>query len=607
MKQTIYHILILLAIIVFVPQQLLSQNYTDYIGAGHSEGIVVSTSDNHSFWGWEEIAAGNNTINGRGLDSRLMETSRFLSQAGFGANLYYIDSIARLDFEMWIDNQFNKPLPIITDTVKDIYNLSLQMHIESGEDSSTYAVEPRNQHFTYAWWQLNITNEDLLRQRVALALSEILVISFRDVLQDFGIALSSYYDVLLKNSFGNYENLLYDVALHPSMGVYLSHLNNPREIVSQNIHPDENFARELMQLFSIGLYELNLDGSLKTDDGGNNIPTYDIADIKEFAKVFTGLGAGGIVENEYYDEPEFGVAKWFIDFNVPMAMYEGWHETGEKQLLNDFVIPSGQSGLEDIQMCINHLFNHDNTGPFISRRLIQALVKSNPSPEYIARVASIFNDDGSGERGNMKALVKAILLDEEARDCYWINDPSQGKLREPMQRYFHFSRAMDKISPYDIYWNVGWGFFKETGQSPLGSPTVFNFFLPDYQPSGTITEQGMYAPEFQIHNSQTSIAFVNKVDNWMNWGVLMNTWETIGTSVYLDKSSLIPLAKDPQVLVNRLDILLTHGNLSDEVREIIETALTEIKYENLWDYYLEYRVNMALYLFMMSPDYAIQK
>ena len=607
MKQSLFKILIFLVIFILDPRQVASQIYTDYIGAGHSEGITITSSDNHSFWGWEQTASANKTLNGDGLDARLMETSRFLSQAGFGADLNYIDSISKIDFESWIDNQFEKPLPIITDSLFDIYNLSLQMHIESGGDSSSYAVDPRNQHFMYAWWQLNMTNEDLLRQRVALALSEIMVISFRDVLQDFGVALANYYDVLLKNSFGNYQDLLYEIALHPSMGVYLSHLNNPREISSQNIHPDENFAREIMQLFSIGLYDLNIDGTYKTDSDGNILPTYDIADIKEFAKVFTGLGAGAIIENEYHEEPEFGVPKWFIDFTEPMAMYEDWHESGEKNLLNDFIIPAGQSGIEDIQMCINHLFTHDNTGPFVARRLIQSMIKSNPTPSYIARVANIFNDDGMGERGNMKAVIKAILLDEEARECNWINDISQGKLREPMQRYFHFCRAMDKTSPYDIYWNVGYGFFQNTGQAPLGSPTVFNFYLPDYQPTGPLSEQGLYAPEFQIHNSQTSIAFVNKVDNWIDWGVLMNTWETIGTSVYLNKSELIPLAKDPQVLVNRLDILFTHGNLSPEVRIIIENALTEITYENLWDYYLEYRVNMALYLFMMSPDYAIQK
>ena len=586
---------------------LQAQIYDDYIGAGHSEGITVTTSDNHSFWGWEETALGENTINGNGLDARLMETSRFLIQAGFGADMDYIEQVSEMDFEGWIDDQFDKPLPIMTDTLWDIWERGRQMFIESGGDSLEYGETPFTHHFLYSWWQLNIPNEDLLRQRFALSLSEILVISYRDVLSDFATGLASYYDILIRNAFGNYEDMLLEIAIHPSMGVYLSHFNNPKAIPEDNIHPDENFAREIMQLFTIGLYELNQDGTRKKDDQGNDIPTYTNAEIKEFAKIFTGLGAGAIIENEWIDEPEFGVPKWLTDMTVPMAMYDDWHEQGEKHLLNNFIIPDGQSGMEDVEMTVHHLFMHDNVGPFIARRLIQSMVKSNPTPEFISRVAGAFNNNGQGERGDMKAVIKAILLDEEARTCSWVNNPEQGKLREPMQRYFHFCRAMDKISPYGIYWNIGYNFFSKTGQAPLGSPTVFNFFLPDYQPTGPLAEQELFAPEFQIHNSQTSIGYVNVVDEWVMWGVLMDTWEALGTEVFLDKSELIPLAKDPQVLVNRLDILLTHGMLSDETRNIIETSLNLMTHENLWAYYLEYRVNMALYLIMISPDYAIQK
>jgi len=584
-----------------------AQIYDDYIGGGHSEGITVTTSDSHVFWGWEEVASGEKSLNGDGLDARLMETSRFLTQAAFGADMDYIRQVSDMEFEDWINNQFEKPMPVMTDTIWEIYELGRQMFIEAGGDSLDYAETPFNQHFMYSWWQLNMPNEDLLRQRIALALSEILVISFRGGLDNFGTALTSYYDVMIRNSFGNYKDILSEVALHPAMGVYLSHFNNPKSIPEQNIHPDENFAREIMQLFSIGLYELNQDGIRKTDAQGNDIPTYNNADIKEFAKIFTGLGPGALIDNEWYDEPEFGIPKWITDMTVPMAMYQEWHESGEKHLLNNFTVPAGQSGLEDVEMAINNLFTHENVAPFIARRLIQSMIKSNPTPAYIARVSASFNDNGQGERGDMKAVIKAILLDEEARDCSWINDPEQGKLREPMFRYFHFCRAMDKVSPYGVYWNIGYEFYQETGQLPLGSPTVFNFFLPDYQPAGPISDMGLFAPEFQIHNSQTSISYVNVVDNWVNWGVLMDTWESLGTAVILDRSNLIPLAKDSQVLVNRLDILLTHGMLTDDTRLIILTALENMTHENLWSYYLEYRVNMALYLIMISPDYAIQK
>ena len=596
----------ILILLIFLFNISQAQVYEDYIGAGHSEGITVTTSDNHSLWGWEEIASGEKTLNGNGLDAKLMETSRFLVQAGFGADMNYIRTVSEMDFEDWIDDQFEKSLPVMTDTLWDIFDRSRQMFIDSGGDSADY-LGPFNHHLMYAWWQLNMPNEDLLRQRVALSLSEIMVVSFRDVLSDFAPGLANYYDIMIRNAFGNFEDMLLEVALHPAMGVYLSHFNNPKAIPAENIHPDENFAREIMQLFSIGLFELNQDGTHITDGQGNDIPTYTNADIKEFAKIFTGLGPGALIENEWVDDPEFGLPKWITDMTVPMAMYDDWHQQGEKYLLNDFVIPNGQTGMQDIEMTVNHLFMHENVGPFIARRLIQSMVKSNPTPEYISRVAAAFNSNETGERGDMKAVVKAILLDDEARSCNWVNNETQGKLREPMQRYFHFCRAMDKISTYGIYWNVGYELFQQTGQAPLGSPTVFNFFLPDYQPNGPIAEQGLFAPEFQIHNSQTSISYVNLIDDVLWYGVLMDTWESLGTTVFLDKSELINLAKDPQVLVNRLDVLLTHGMLTNETRNIIETALSSMTHENLWSYYLEYRVNMALYLIMISPDYAIQK
>lgn len=583
------------------------QIYEDYVGGGHSDGITVTASSNYQPWGWEQIALGQNTINGNGLEGKLMEASRFLAQATLGGTPEMIRQVADMDFEEWIDEQSELPPTLLLDTVRDIYNRARQWFIDDGGDPEDYAYWPYTQHFLYGWWQVNMTTEDVLRQRVALALSEILVISYMDVLNDFGEAQASYYDVLINNALGNYEDLLLQVTLHPAMGVYLSHFNNPKAIPEQNIHPDENYAREVMQLFSIGLYELNPDGTVQTDESGNGIPTYDIYDIKEFAKVFTGLGAGAVIENEWQDEPEFGTSKWITDMTVPMAMYEEWHEQGEKHLLNGFVIPAGQSGMADIEAAIHHLFMHHNVGPFIARRLIQNMVKSNPTPAYIARVAAAFDDNGQGERGDMKAVVKAILLDPEARECAWVNDPQQGKLREPMMRYFQFCRAMDKNSPYGVYWNIGYDFWRKTGQLPLASPSVFNFFLPDYQPVGPIADQDLYGPEFQIHNSMTSLGYINAVDDWVMWGVLMDTWESVGTAVTLDISQLIPLAKDPEVLINKLDVLLTHGNLSPETRNIIRASLDQITHDVLWSYYLEYRVKMALYLFMISPDYAILK
>jgi len=254
--------------------------------------------------------------------------------------------------------------------------------VAQGGDPAGY--EAKDQFFHSAFTNYAMTGEDLLRARVALALSEIFVISEVGALDGEPLGWASYYDLLLQHSFGNYRDLLYDITLHPCMGVYLTHLNNPKTDTTQNQFPDENYAREVMQLFSIGLYELNLDGSRKLDTAGNFIPTYDLGEIEEFAKVFTGLSWG--------DRNEFG--KRFpvseLGLTIPMQMFDEEHEPGSKQLLNGFVVPDRNpvDGLADLNDAIDNLFNHPNVGPFLARLLIQRLVKSNPSPDYISRVTS---------------------------------------------------------------------------------------------------------------------------------------------------------------------------------------------------------------------------
>jgi uncharacterized protein (DUF1800 family) len=416
--------------------------------------------------------------------------------------------------------------------------------------------------------------------------------------------------MLSLNAFGNFRDLLLDVARHPMMGSYLSHYNNPKGDSATNVHPDENFAREIMQLFTIGLYELNPDGSPKLDNNGDRIPTYTNLDIKELAKVFTGLGPGSVVENPFGLEAEFGLSFWFAGKKTPMVVYEPWHETGEKHLLNGYVIPSGQSGMKDIEDAVNQLFNHTNTGPFFARRMIQQLVKSNPSPEYISRVAAAFSNT-NGIRGDMKAVIKAVLLDEEARSCGWINHPHQGKLIEPMLRYFNVTRQLDIYNPSGLDWNTGYAFYEQTGQAPLASPSVFNFFQPDFKPNGSILDLGLVAPEFQIHNSATSIAYFNEVDLWTypQYGYpVYNTWNLgIEQDATLDFTSLKYFARNSEVLINQLDKLFTHGQLSDKTRQSIKQAVDPIAGNDPAIDYNLYRVKMALYLLLVSPDYAILK
>jgi uncharacterized protein (DUF1800 family) len=204
-------------------------------------------------------------------------------------------------------------------------------------------------------------------------------------LQGLGLAGTTYYDKLLKNSFGNFRTLIEDVTLDVAMGVYLSHLNNPKSDTSENIHPDENYAREVMQLFTIGLFELNLDGSYKLDSNNNRIPTYTQKEIKEFAKIFTGLGLSAVMENPWIDTAIFGVNFYYADFTKPMRMYDAFHEPGQKVLLNGRIIPEGQTGMKDIKDALDILYNHPNTGPFFAKQLIQRLIKSNPTPGYKER------------------------------------------------------------------------------------------------------------------------------------------------------------------------------------------------------------------------------
>lgn len=573
------------------------------LGSDPAQDIKVITSSNYTPQYWTLSASGDKTINNTGLEGPLMEASRFLSQASLGADLTTTQRVADMGIEAWIDEQMTLPRDQMLETLNDVFAEVVEWYLINGGDPEELSLNPSWVIFNYAWWENHMHAEDLLRQKVAFALSEIFVISLESDLSGSGVGLAAYYDVLLNHSFGSYEDLLYDVSLHPCMGYFLSHLNNPREITEENIHPDENYAREIMQLFSIGLYELNQDGSRKTDSLGKWIPTYDQADIKELAKVFTGLGVGGVMDNEWVDEPYFGLGIYLADMTVPMIMYPDWHQPGPKTMLNDYVIPGGQSGLKDIEDAIHQLAMHPNVGPFLGKQLIQRLVTSNPSPAYISRVAAVFADNGHGVRGDLGAVVKAILMDPEARSCASSNDDSFGKLREPFARYTHFTKGIEMEQFYGRYWNVSYGFYQATNQIPLASKTVFNFFLPDYQPLGDIADNMLVAPEYQLHNSRTSIEYINRVNDWAVWGYIMDDWERDNPHVTYNIDELTQLARDPEVLINRLDVLFTYGMLSERTRQIIKDAITPLISDN----YRYNRVRLAMYLIMISPDYAIMK
>ncbi len=597
-----------------------AQDYTDYIGAGHSEGITVISSS-------EEVGSeAFKTIDGAGMNSRLFETGRFLSQATMGADLDLINIVKNMDYGVWIDQQITEPVTYLQSEVEDIWEEYLDTLESRGYEDPQDAFGPAMPELTSAWWHNNMVASDLIRQKVAFALSELFVISSNSDLGGEAIAMAHYYDKLLEGAFGNYKDILSEVSLHAAMGYYLSHFNNPKAVPEENLHPDENYAREIMQLFSIGLYELNNDGTHQLNNDGNSIPTYDNADIKEMAKIFTGLGPGGINENVWWtDEPYFGLGIFGIDWTVPMAMYEDFHEPGIKVILKNDTIPANQLGLDDIDEAINVLFNHQNVPPFISYRLIQRLVKSNPTPNYVERIANVFIDNGNGVRGDMAAIIKAILLDEEARNGEYMFEQHSSRLREPLVRHMQITKGLEIVEePGGRYWH-NFDYDNSLKQQILFAPTVFNFFLPNHQPVGDIANSGMVSPEFKIHDTSSSINYFNAAYRWTrDWGELINSgryfynsdlvnddgsiggWDMYGFGeTYIDYEAYTDLADTPELLINELDKVLTHGQLSDEVRQSLRDNLPNIS----WDGY-EYgwereRVRTAIYLITISPDFAV--
>jgi len=615
-----------------------AQDNPDYFGAGSDAGITISTSSNF------QNSTGENTINGSGLDARMMEASRFLAHSTMGYNLDEIQRVNQMGFEAWINDQIQTPFDYLKPQMEEIWDEIYPWHFdyywnmylednpgaeltpELTEQIDDQVYGPWAVDFHYAWWQNVILGNDQLRQRVAFALSQILVISTKSDLRNHAETLTSYYDYFLEHAFGNYNDILMDVTLHPAMGLYLSHYNNPKEVPEENLHPDENYAREIMQLFTIGLYELNQDGSRKVDGEGKEIPTYNNADIKELAKVFTGLGASEVMENPWVDEPFFGM-DWYLGIkDVQLKMYQEWHETSSKTILGDFEIPAGQEGMEDIEMAVEYLFNHPNVGPFISRQLIQRLVKSNPSPQYISRIAAVFNNNGTGQRGDLGAIVKAILLDEEARSCEGLMHADNGRLREPMLRYTQIAKGLslecykDTLFTVDgelvegstpcqktRYWLNAFDADNELRQSPLGAPSVFNFYLPDHQPVGEITARGLFAPEFKIHDSSSSINYINRIFATTSWNYFGGSYEgDVNEDVgYLriNPSEVGALIEDPEAVYNYLDLLFMHGQLTDRELENMRAFINESP-EWMEDYH---KLRGMLFIALISPDYNIMK
>lgn len=563
--------------------------------------------------------------------------SRFLSQATLGHNLGYIQDVTSQGIEKWLDTQLALPVGFRTQTYLAQLHQMIVDSLKIRFPTNTYTLSNvfvNNSQFDASWFQGAMTATDVVRWRIAWALSELFVVSRVSAFDEKPYALSSYYDLLLDNCLGNYRTLLNKITYHPAMGVYLTFMNNHATDTTNKVYPDENFARELMQLFSIGLYKLNLDGSEMRDANNQLIPTYNNNDIAGLAKVFTGLSWG---DSRYLGDYEKNMWSYtlpmkFFPLDSSDAKINYWktnprivngHEPGSKSFLGS-TIPARPvvQGEQDIQDALNIIFNHPNVGPFIARRLIQRLVTSNPSPAYIQRVATIFNNNGSNVRGDLKAVVRAILLDAEARDCGADQvGNAVGALREPFLRYMNLMRGLPLTTQGGVYRNVMVDLYNRIEQKPLNSPSVFNFFQPDFQPDGELKTQGKFAPEFQLVNSQTITGYVNALNQWLFNDSPTEFWGFFDGETYKpDQAPKFNLTADyvftrndkiPQLL-DKYNLLFTGGKLSLKTLDLIRSMVLKVPYsENangVPDAELALRrIRLMLILILSSPDYLINR
>lgn len=555
----------------------------------------------------------NNVMNGLGLTHHQNIMGRLFRQATLGFNPSDYNLFEGETPEGWIDNQMKIPPFDFVPYSNQIVAETRQYLQDRTEEEMEFLLPYQSWEFRIAWWRHIMENKDFLRQKIIYVLTQIFVISDHpQQIFDHGVGLASYTSLLGQHAFGNFRDLLYDITMHPSMGMFLSHFNNSREIPHLNIHPDENYAREIMQLFTIGLYELHMNGEYKRDEEGQLIPTYSQNDIRNLAKVFTGLGPGktGLFADENL-QPRFGLGRYLTDFTHPMAMYEEYHDKTQKTIVGGYVIPPNQKGIEDINMAIDHLFHHPNVGPFFCKQLIQKLITSNPSPKYIEDIAYIFNDNGQGVRGDLGAVIKAIFLHPEATSCESLTDTEHGKMQEPYIRYLEFIKLIG-LQPHEddgsLFYNGG-GVEWTTNQDIYRAPTVFNFYMPNYSPNGPLRNMNLLGPEFQIHNSTTSLSLINHLhfladsDYGMGYTWLANRGEE---GYYRNNLEyFVSFAPDAEALINEIDRLLTKGQMSQQTRSIIKEVLQDIGVFEPNAY--RDRVASALFLASISPDFVILK
>lgn len=516
------------------------------------------------------------------LNAADVDAARFLNQATFGATE---ESIAEF-------KTFGSKAAWIDDQLQQSASLTLPYTEENSNGS-------RRKDRHEEWWNNALGQPDQLRQRMAFALSQIFVVSDLDKAlgqNQYGIA--DYSDMLANNAFGNYRTLLEDTALHPVMGVYLSMVRNEKANVAENIRPDENFAREVLQLFSIGLFELDNQGELS--NATNPVPSYTQNNIEEFARVFTG-----------WDYPN---SRYWGDTNLPadrfmgrMVPNEEFHDTGSKTLLNNAVVPAGLSTEQDMQRALDNIFQHNNVGPFISKQLIQRFTTSNPSPAYVGRVASVFNNNGNGVRGDLGAVTKAILLDDEAQRGVDAN-PDFGKIREPNIKLAHYWRALNGtpgLLAEGIHNTANFTVDRLDemgGQAVLKSKSVFNFYLPTNQ---LRPGQPLLSPEMQNMSeafiASTHINYHHLVYRFHNRADISDDNPRVTIT---DLDPLAELAANPDDLLDWYNLIFFAGTMPDTMRAELRKYMLTLDNNDAGRFA---RAQDTLFMIQVSPALHIQR
>src|SRR5450830_731787 len=551
----------------------LSQiNTTALMGLGASSGLLLAACGGGASSG---LSTGN-TTSAPVAPITDAQASRFLAQASVGATRAEMAKVQSSGYAAWIDAQIAMP-----------QSTTRWSWLKANSFDAAANIFTQNGFDSVAWYKL-ITSPDTLRQRVTHALAEIIVVGI-DGLTGSGwqaFAAANYLDVLEANAFGNYRTLLQAVTMTTAMGQYLTYVGSTKANPKIDSLPDENYARELMQLFTVGLLTLNPDGTPVTVNGANQ-ETYTLNDITGLARIFTGWNFDLSTSNT--TTPDF--------HQRPLTQVASRHETGASTFLGS-TVPAGLDGAHSLSAALDIIFAHPNVAPFISRQLIQRMVTSNPSPAYVQRIAAVFSNDGNGVRGNLAAVVKALLLDDEARNSTTLTNPQCGKLREPINRFLSWARAYNVASTSNL-WNVGNTSDPATrlGQSPLRSGSVFNFFRPGYVPPNTsIANASLVAPEFQITNESTVVGYVNFMQRMISKG---------NTDIVPDYSTLTPLAATPTALLAEINTVVAAGQLSDATSKALATAISSMP--NGTDVAAANRIYAALTLVFAAPEYIVQK